>query len=252
MKNDDILHIYDTRYCAPFSGESYESAIEKDIFIVRELLPSTNQKFICDLCCGLGFHMIKLAETSKYTVEGVDFSPEAYKKYQAKYGYLKNPKYHCCPMFGYSNQNKEKFDAVLCYLPHLDSSFHDNTKDIFYSIWNLCKKGGISIISFLCSEFAPQMVSNNTIYYDKKSPIPISSLVTFDTSNKLLKIKQKSQAWQGEIVEKMHLYTIQEIKNILIEIGFIEATSLNEINKFKDISHSQRILECKSTLICTK
>jgi len=252
MFPNELRTIYNIRYRAPFSGTSYNSAVEKDIFVITKLLTVTAPRNICDLCCGLGMHIIKLAEIPGYCVVGVDYSSVAFERYHAAYGHSLNPTYICKSVGDYAVANSEYFDAVLCYLPHIDSVFDEETKHILSASYRLCKKGGIVIMSFLCADYASQMTGKTTVCYDQQSSISISSLVTFCSSNNHLCIKQTSEAWEGVICEEMYLYTIAEIMQRLYETGFKSVVSLDTKNDFKDIAAFQRDKECKATLICQK
>jgi SAM-dependent methyltransferase len=252
MFPEEVRNIYNTRYRAPFSGFSYGSAVDNDIFIVTKLLTKSAPRNICDLCCGLGIHILKLAEIPGYSVVGVDYSSVAFERYLATHGHLLNPTYICKSVSDYVVAIRKQFDAVLCYLPHFDSAFEDDTKGLLSAMWQLCKKGGVAILSFLCADYAPLMSGETIVSYDQQSSVSIASVVTYCSSSTYLRIRQTSDAWEGEIVEEMRLYTIAEIKQRLYKTGFESVVSIDMPKDFKDIAVFQRVNESKATLICQK
>lgn len=252
MLSNEICNIYNKRYHAPFSGKSCQVAIDNDVFVITDLISTSIPRDICDLCCGLGFHMIKLAEIPQYTVIGVDNSSVAFEKYMDRYRHLQNPTYVCMSAIDFAKDNVERYDLVLCNLPHFDSAFNDEAKSLLASIWRICKKGGVAIFSFLCAEYASHMTGKYKVRYDRRSPTYIFSEITYSSTNNLLCIKQNSGAWKGDIIEKMHLYTIPGTQGMLIEAGFVNVTSLADNHKYKRVYEFQRTNECKSTMICRK
>jgi len=252
MRPHEVRNIYNARYLAPFSGISYSCAVDKDIFIVTKLLTISAPRNICDLCCGLGLHILKLAKNPGYTVVGVDYSSTAFEKFLLTHGHLLNPTYICTSISDYVATNRGQFDAVLCYLPHFDSAFEDDTKRLLSAMWQLCREGGVAILSFLCAEYAPLMSGETICFYDQQSSVSITSIVTYCSSNTCLHIRQTSEAWDGEIVEEMRLYSIAEIKQRLYSAGFESVVSIDTQNDFNDIAAFQRYKESKTTLICQK
>jgi len=253
MNPTDIIRIYNTRYQIAFSGATYEKSIRRDASIVKYLLSNLHERSICDVCCGRGMHVTQFAKFLGCKVVGVDSSSCAERYFLASDGATDDrTSFICSDITDYANSTSVQYDATVCYLPHLDSRFESQDTKLFKSMWKLCSSDGIAVVSFLCQEYATRLVGVYNVNYDPSESISTTSRVEYSPLTKILKISQTGPMWNGELIEEMSLYRIQDIKELLMSVGFRTVSELSDQIDMSPMADAQRVEESKITLIALK
>jgi 2-polyprenyl-3-methyl-5-hydroxy-6-metoxy-1,4-benzoquinol methylase len=73
---EQVLNIYNARASIPFDGSSCCEKIQQDVDILIRLFPQRNLR-ICDIGCGLGWHIGELAQCGYVDLTGIDISAES-------------------------------------------------------------------------------------------------------------------------------------------------------------------------------
>jgi SAM-dependent methyltransferase len=251
VKGKDLENVYLSRYGIPFSGETYQRAIQRDIKVAKDTIAIANAK-ICDLCCGVGTHLVALGEDGRFDLTGVDFCPQAKIQFDRNRGSKQGIRFEVAEAVSYSEGEANSFDAVLCYFPHLDKRTAAESYSLLFAIYRLCRVGGRAVISVFCADYADRLVGDTIASYHSSNSVTLRSIVSYSRVNGELVIRQTSSAWKGDLVERMVLYSIEDLQKLLLDVGFQTVKKISTIAGLREIADAQRTEEGKVTLIAEK
>ncbi len=181
--------------------------------VLKVITESKKEMSVCDIGCGNGALLIRLAETTRNFYPQIHYKGFEISKPFVEYG-LQAIKFKDLSniSFNYFDIEKddlpEKFDVIICseVLEHLR-----NPKNVLKKIYHSLNNGGVLLLS------TPN--SKNLIKY----PFPfLKKIVAGRDSHELAKFltKKEQQFKLAELEQHLYVFSHGELKNILKQLGF--------------------------------
>lgn len=200
---------------------------------------------IADFGCGIGRHIIELANRGYMNLYGFDFSESNVLKAKAKAKEMNLDFINFAVKDSRNNSLKEKADLILC-LYDVIGSYHDDSdnRSILKNIYNNLSAGGTAVVSVMNMELTKNMAKHKVkdirkepkeIFNLKASGIMQRTGNIFDPEHYLIDEKTnlvyRKEEFSGdgklsaEYVIRDRRYDMKEIKRMAKECGFVVAES---------------------------
>jgi SAM-dependent methyltransferase len=226
LKASDVAKIYNLRATIAFDGTTYESNVSEDVQLISKYVPT--DAYICDVGCGLAWHLEALARRQYKHLFGIDISERSLE--QAAMRLNERSIQHINLIYGDVRHWRvaEFFDVVTAFYSSIGSFSDGENLEILHSIKRLVRPTGRAFLTCFCRDTAESLVGQFDVRYSAKRRDSIRSTVDYDSGTGVLKIVQES-ADGKRICEELRLFSASEITRIMIDIGFTgcEVTDLS-------------------------
>lgn len=216
-----VMDIYDARAEIPFDGSTYQSDVTTDLALLQEAV-GTRLDSLCDVGCGQGWHLEALNDAVHGSLWGIDVSERSLERFARRTDKIRSGKVRMVLGDVRDWQCSGFFGAVTSFLSCLGEFSEEGDAAYLHSLARLLKPGGILLMSVFCEEMIKPLLGRWTASYSKSDSRPVSTVLTYDRSRRLLRIEQ---AWDHDTravpTETMRLYRCDELRSLAESAGFV-------------------------------
>lgn len=213
-----VAQIYDRRAIIPFDGSTYTDDVLFDLSVLRHLVNSW-PPILCDVGCGLGWHLEALAAQGGTDLWGIDLSEQSLSMFATRFvsGIPSVVKLIAGDVRAWKCTGF--FSAVTSFLSCLGEFSPDGDQDYMDSLARLLRPGGVLLISVFCQEEVEPILGEWTTTYSDSDKRPVITTLTYGDQTRSLHITQK---FEDEVnFEIMRLYTQAELIKLAEHAGLV-------------------------------
>lgn len=202
-----IESVYDARAAFPVDGNSYREDVRRDIALLRRsgVRPAD---FVCDVGCGIGWHLAALYGLGYRQLYGIDLSAASLQAFRKRSQAARNGK--ICLLHGdvCTWHTREFFDVVTSFLCCLGAFSPAGDRRYLRSLRQITRPGGLIVFSCFAKEEAQTLQGQTRVRYSDSSAVTIESAVRFNRRSSDLIISQTSSAGGRVPDERIRLYSV--------------------------------------------
>jgi ubiquinone/menaquinone biosynthesis C-methylase UbiE len=220
MPKEQLYKKFARFYDKIYSKKKYD----EEVAFIKSVANNVKGRRLLDMACGTGTHAKKLAD-SGFDVTGIDISQEMLNIAKAK---AKSSKFLKGSMQSF--KSKAKFDILTCLFTAMN--YNKNSSELERTIrnfYNLLNKGGVLIFDLGLVKGQEKKKSGAFIDTYSEKDLQIARISQWNPSdedakvydaNFLMFIKEKGK-FDFEIDEhKLGIFSIADVKQIMIKVGF--------------------------------
>ena len=214
-----ITRIYDARATIPFDGGTYRRQIEADIHALKQTGVKSDS-YICDVGCGLGWHLDALADLGFNHLYGIDLSDMSLREFASRSGAVRSGIIQLVHGDARKWRTAAFFDVATSFLSCIGE--YSPTGDLAYlrAMRRIVRRGGFIVVSCITRDDAHFLEGRKTSRYSKGSEVVVTSNVEINRRTWCMTIVQSVTGKQSPPPERIHLYSIRELVKLARQAGF--------------------------------
>jgi SAM-dependent methyltransferase len=206
-----IRAIYNKRAIIACDGASYRPSVVKDIDVVQNFKNNLDQ-YVCDVGCGLGWHLEEFHRRGYKRLYGIDLSEQMLERFSERSHAVKRGQIKLVNGDVRKWQVRGFFDITTAFLNCIGGFSAEGSILFLRSLSRITSSDGVVIFSCFTDDHPESISGNSKARYSATSCITVESRVSLDKSKKWLTIAQQIGPQVKVPNERIYLYSISEIE----------------------------------------
>lgn len=221
-----ISKIYDIRATIPVDGSTCTNAVNFDLALLEDVV-GPRPKNVCDIGCGLGWHLEALSLRGGSDLWGIDLSAHSLDLFARRCSGIGNGTVRIVfgdmMKWGVTNW----FEAATSFLSCLGQFSREGDVLYLQSAARLLRPGGYFLMSVFCEELIDELVGEWTASYSSDVPALTESSVAYNKAQNLLTITQTLCDGTKVQAELIHIYNSDDLYAMAKKAGFLDVTVIH-------------------------
>jgi SAM-dependent methyltransferase len=215
-----IARIYDARAEIPFDGSTYCASVASDLQAITGL-PGIHSAYICDVGCGLGWHLDRLAHLGHRHLYGVDISPASLKQFYNRSDFFRAGLINVTLGDVRAWRVERFFDVVTAFLCCVGEYSRHGDLQFTRALLRLLRPGGYLVLTCFVFEVGCNLRGTTSVKYASSVPLVVTSSIDFSPASEMLTISQSLSPSGPKLgIEQIRLYSVEQLKRLLARAGF--------------------------------
>ena len=216
---DQIAAIYDVRASQiKFDGTTYIPAVNADIKLLKDYVGRPES--LCDVGCGLGWHLEAMMDDEPLRFWGIDVSAGSLEAFVRRCPKVDGNCLHLILGNVACWKATKSFDTVTSFLSCLGQFSVAGDREHLGALARLLRPGGFLLASMFCEERVDQVAGDYITSYTRTGGSRVKTSVTYEPRERKLLIRQMlTESAKVMPAEVVRLYRKDEIAKIAKDSG---------------------------------
>lgn len=225
MSSPRLGDTYDRRALIPFDGSTYTSSVLADLDAIGKL---SSDAYVVDIGCGRGWHISELARRGYRRLWAIDASATSLRRAMVNVGSDVGRSVHLVWGDAARWGVAAFFDVALCFFASFGTVSCAADRSFLEAVRRMLKTRGRFVATAFDGAAAHELTGRFSVSYDADSDEEVVTEVTFDARTQSLRIEQSHSVLGAPLVETLRLYTVDEMRRLLTDVGFEDVACTSE------------------------